>query len=162
MSLVVLRWIQSEYALMIKLVDGTSSAHSFNPDAYFGHSWSHFDIQNLRLVILYLFPWIMMWYLCHAMSIRIRYLLFMETIMIPLSYNEQMQNSLFSWTFLCHLFHVLKECQVAYCPGYHFGINITNMSDIRKLIFINTFRSLDCTLVSYSVAYFKDNIMIPM
>ena len=37
---------------MIKFVDGTSSAHSFNPYAYFGHSWSYFDIQNLRLVIL--------------------------------------------------------------------------------------------------------------
>ena len=34
-------------------MDGTSSAHSFNPYAYFGHSWSYFDIQNLRLVILY-------------------------------------------------------------------------------------------------------------
>jgi hypothetical protein len=41
------------YALTIKLVDGTSSAHSFNPYAYSGHSWSYFDIQNLRLVILY-------------------------------------------------------------------------------------------------------------
>jgi hypothetical protein len=131
MSLVVLRWIQSEYALMIKLVDGTSSAHSFNPDAYFGHSWSYLDIQNLRLAILYLFPWKMMWYLCHAMSLCIRYLLFMETIMIPLSYNEQMQNSLFAWTFSWHLFHVLMECQVANYPGYHFGINITNRSDIR-------------------------------
>jgi len=28
-------------------VDGTSSAHSFNPYAYFGHSWSYFDIQRL-------------------------------------------------------------------------------------------------------------------
>jgi hypothetical protein len=45
----------TEYALMIKLVGGTSSAHSFNPYAYFGHSWSYFDIQNLRLVIIYLF-----------------------------------------------------------------------------------------------------------
>ena len=44
-----------EYTLMIKLVDGTSSTHSFNPEAYFGHSWSYFDIQNLRLVILYIF-----------------------------------------------------------------------------------------------------------
>ena len=35
-----------------KLVGG-NSAHSFNPDAYFGHSWSYFDIQNLRLAILY-------------------------------------------------------------------------------------------------------------
>ena len=26
----------TEYALTIKLADGTSSAHSFNPDAYFG------------------------------------------------------------------------------------------------------------------------------
>ena len=49
-----IRPLVSEYALMIKLVDGTSSAHSFNPYAYFGHSWSYFDIQNLRLVILYL------------------------------------------------------------------------------------------------------------
>jgi hypothetical protein len=48
-----IRPLMTEYALMIKLVDGTSSAHSFNPDAYFGHSWSYFDIQNLRLVILY-------------------------------------------------------------------------------------------------------------
>jgi hypothetical protein len=44
----------TEYALMIELVDGTSSAHSFNPYAYFGHSWSYFDIQNLQLVILLL------------------------------------------------------------------------------------------------------------
>ena len=39
-------------ALAIKLVGGTSSTHSFNPYAYFGHSWPYFDIQNLRLVIL--------------------------------------------------------------------------------------------------------------
>ena len=44
----------TKYALMIELVDGTSSAHSFNPYAYFGHSWSYFDIQNLQLVILLL------------------------------------------------------------------------------------------------------------
>ena len=35
-----IRPLVTEYALMIKLVDGTSAAHSFNPDAYFGHSWS--------------------------------------------------------------------------------------------------------------------------
>ena len=50
-----IRPLVTEYALMIKLMHGTSSAHSFNPYAYFGHSWSYFDIQNLRLVILYLF-----------------------------------------------------------------------------------------------------------
>ena len=50
-----IRPLVTEYALMIKLVDGTSSAHSFNPYVYFGHSWSYFDIQNLRLVILYVF-----------------------------------------------------------------------------------------------------------
>ena len=50
-----IRPLVTEYALMIKLMDGTSSAHSFNPYAYFGHSWSYFDIQNLQLVILYLF-----------------------------------------------------------------------------------------------------------
>ena len=44
----------TEYALTIKLVGGTSSAHSFDPYEYFGHSWSYFDIQNLRLVILYI------------------------------------------------------------------------------------------------------------
>ena len=49
-----IRTLVTEYALMIKLVDGTSSAHSFNPYAYFDHSWSYFDIQNLRLVILYI------------------------------------------------------------------------------------------------------------
>jgi hypothetical protein len=48
-----IRPLVTEYALMIKLVDGTSSAYSFNPYAYFGHSWSYFDIQNLRLAILY-------------------------------------------------------------------------------------------------------------
>ena len=42
------------YALRIKLVGRTSAAHSFNPYAYFGHSWSYFDIQNLQLVILYI------------------------------------------------------------------------------------------------------------
>jgi hypothetical protein len=51
-----IRPLMTEYTLMIKLVDETSSAHSlFNPYAYFGHSWSYSDIQNLRLVILYLF-----------------------------------------------------------------------------------------------------------
>ena len=49
-----IRPLVTEYALMIKLVDGTSSAHSFNPYAYFGHEWSYFDIQNLRLAILYI------------------------------------------------------------------------------------------------------------
>jgi hypothetical protein len=42
-----IRPLVTEYALMIKLVDGTSSAHSFNPYAYFSHSWSYFDIQNI-------------------------------------------------------------------------------------------------------------------
>ena len=37
-----IRPLVTEYALMINLVDGTSSAHSFNPDAYFGHSLSYF------------------------------------------------------------------------------------------------------------------------
>ena len=49
-----IRPLVTEYALMIKLVGGTS-AHSCNPYAYFGHSWSYFDIQNLRLVILYIY-----------------------------------------------------------------------------------------------------------
>ena len=44
---------KTEYTLMIKLMEGTSSAHSFNPYTHFGHSWSYFDIQNLRLAILY-------------------------------------------------------------------------------------------------------------
>jgi hypothetical protein len=57
-----------EYALTIKLVDRTSSAHSFNQYAYFGHSWSYFDIQNLRLVILYLFPVTVWWILHHPME----------------------------------------------------------------------------------------------
>ena len=55
-----IRPLVTEYALMIKLVDGTSSAHSFNPFVYFGHSWSYFDIQSLRLVILYIFVYIKM------------------------------------------------------------------------------------------------------
>ena len=42
------RPLVTEYALMIKRVDGTSSAHSFNHYAYFGHSWYYVDIQNLR------------------------------------------------------------------------------------------------------------------
>ena len=49
-----IRPLVTEYALTIKLMGGTS-ADSFNPYAYFDHSWSYFDIQNLRLVILYLF-----------------------------------------------------------------------------------------------------------
>ena len=40
-----IRWLVTEYALMIK----------FNPYSYFGHSWSYFDIQNLRLTILPLY-----------------------------------------------------------------------------------------------------------
>ena len=46
-----IRPLVTKYALTIKLLGRTSS---FNPYAYFGHSWSYFDIQNLRLVILYL------------------------------------------------------------------------------------------------------------
>ena len=46
-----IRPLVTEYALTIKLVGITS----FNPYAYFGHSWSYFDIQILRLVILYRF-----------------------------------------------------------------------------------------------------------
>jgi gamma-glutamyl:cysteine ligase YbdK (ATP-grasp superfamily) len=42
-----IRPLVTEYALMIKLVGGTSSTHEFNPYAYFGHSLSYFDIQNL-------------------------------------------------------------------------------------------------------------------
>ena len=45
-----IRPLVTEYALTIKQV----GAHSFNPHAYFGHSWSYFDIQNLRSVILYI------------------------------------------------------------------------------------------------------------
>ena len=33
-----IRPLMTEYALMIKLVGGTSSAHSFNPYAYLSHS----------------------------------------------------------------------------------------------------------------------------
>ena len=47
-----IRPLVTEYALRIKLYGGTSYAHSFIPYAYFGHLWSHFDIQILRLVIL--------------------------------------------------------------------------------------------------------------
>ena len=46
-----IRPLVTEYALMIKLMDGTSSAYSFNPYAYIGHSWSYFNIQNPRLDI---------------------------------------------------------------------------------------------------------------
>ena len=46
----------TEYTLRIKLVGGTSYAHPTRLILMrtFGHSWSYFDIQNLRLVILYL------------------------------------------------------------------------------------------------------------
>ena len=37
------------YALMIKLVDGASSAHLFNPYAYFGHLWFYFDIHIFKM-----------------------------------------------------------------------------------------------------------------
>ena len=50
-----IRPLVTEYALMIKLLDRTSSTHSFNPYVFLGHSWSYFDIQNLQLVILYTF-----------------------------------------------------------------------------------------------------------
>ena len=56
----------------------------------------------------------------------------------------------------------MNECQLANGPRYHFGINITNRSDLRQFIFIDAFRYLDCTLASYRVAYFKDDILIPI
>jgi hypothetical protein len=66
-----IRPLVTEYALMIKLVDGTSSAHSFNPYAYCGHSWSYFDIQNLRLVILYTFCRYQIYYARHTFGITV-------------------------------------------------------------------------------------------
>ena len=39
----------TEYALMIKLVDGASSAHLFNPYAYFGHLWFYFEIHIFKM-----------------------------------------------------------------------------------------------------------------
>ena len=50
-----IRPLVTEYALMIKLLGGTSSAHSLNPYAYFGHLRFYFDIQNIRLVMLCIF-----------------------------------------------------------------------------------------------------------
>ena len=67
-----IRSLVTEYALLVKLVDRTSSVHSFNPYAYFGHSWSYFDIQNLRLVILYLLLFVTYWFLLCANLIKIR------------------------------------------------------------------------------------------
>ena len=52
-----IRSLVTKYALTIKLV---SSVHSFNPYAYFGHS-SYYDIQNLRLVILYVLCTMHLW-----------------------------------------------------------------------------------------------------
>ena len=52
-----IRPLVTKYALTIKLV---SSVHSFNPYAYFGHS-SYYDIQNLRLVILYVLCTMHLW-----------------------------------------------------------------------------------------------------
>ena len=47
-----IRPLVTEYELRIKLASGTNSTHSFNPYAYFGHLWSYFDVQNLRIAIL--------------------------------------------------------------------------------------------------------------
>jgi hypothetical protein len=46
-----IRPLLTEYALTIKLVGRNCSAQSFNPYAYFGHSWSYFNIQYLQLAI---------------------------------------------------------------------------------------------------------------
>jgi hypothetical protein len=48
----IINSITKSYILNIKI---RPLVTEFNPYAYFGHSWSYFDIQNLRLVILYLF-----------------------------------------------------------------------------------------------------------
>jgi hypothetical protein len=50
-----IRPLVTEYALRIKLVGGTSSPTRLILMRTSGHSWFYFDIQNLRLVILYLF-----------------------------------------------------------------------------------------------------------
>ena len=50
-----IRPLVTEYALTIKLVDGTSYAHSFKPYAYFGHSWFYFDIQNLISYTIFIY-----------------------------------------------------------------------------------------------------------
>ena len=75
-----IRQLVTEYALMIKLVDGTSSAHSFNPHAYFGHSWSYFDIQNLRLVILYFLNYTIYTYMRHYRNCHIRIEIMVESM----------------------------------------------------------------------------------
>ena len=63
-----IRSLVTEYALMIKLVDGTSSDHSFNPYAYFGHSWSYFD--NSKSTISYTIYTHDFIYTCHDISLH--------------------------------------------------------------------------------------------
>jgi len=87
-----IRPLVTKYALTIKLVDGTSSAHSFNPYAYFGHSWSYFDIQNLRLVILYIVhqTWVGIW--CSLSELYI-YWQFLSDL------GKPNQNRIYLWCF---------------------------------------------------------------
>ena len=55
MKVYIINSITKSYILNIKIRSlVTEYALMINPNAYFGHSWSYFDIQNLRLLILYL------------------------------------------------------------------------------------------------------------
>ena len=41
--------------------------------------------------------------------------------MKPMSHTEQVQGSLFSWKTSWHLYHAMKECQVANFHGHASG-----------------------------------------
>ena len=45
----------------------------------------------------------------------------MDNTLKPMSYTEQVQGSFFSWKTSRHLYHAMKECQVANFHGQASG-----------------------------------------
>ena len=84
-----IRPLVTEYALRIKLVDETSSPHSFNPYAYFGHSWSYFDIQNIRLFKLHFI---------YIQGSKVHYLYFHTKIIPYIFHIKPLIFKTFSWS----------------------------------------------------------------
>ena len=115
-----IRPLVTEYALMIKLVDGTSSAHLFNPYAYFGHSWSYFDIQNLPSVILYIF----------TSSSQCWMILHMFVCLNDLSMMH----------FVCSCFHVKMSRNLFFALQYSFCINYWRFNHFNSITIKSTFK----------------------
>jgi hypothetical protein len=81
----------------------------------------------------------------------------MDKTLKPRSYTEQIQDSLFSWKISRHLYHVMKECQVAnfhmqtfdpYAYAWTMQVSLCSWITLWNLYIILCFRILHFILVA--------------